>query len=85
MVGYGNFPTVMDALETALAGGGHVAGEAFTAADVYVGSHIVWGLELDLIERRPAFEAYWSRLEKRGAYRRATALDDAAAGAAEGP
>ena len=82
MVGYGNFPTVMEALERAVEGGGHVAGEAFSAADVYVGSHIAWGLQLDLIERRPAFESYRSRLEERQAYRRATALDDAAAEAA---
>ena len=85
MVGYGNFPTVMAALERAVEGGGHVAGDAFSAADVYVGSHIAWGLQLDLIERRPAFESYRSRLEQREAYRRATALDDAAAEAAGSP
>ena len=79
MAGYGNFGLVMDTLETAVAGGGHVAGEAFTAADVYIGSHIGWGLQLDLIERRPAFEAYWERLSAREAWRRATALDDEAA------
>jgi len=55
-----------------------VEGETFTAADVYVGSHIHWGLHFDLIEKRPAFEAYWSRLKGREAYHRATALDDAA-------
>ena len=80
MVGYGNFGLTMDTLEIALGGGGYVAGETFTAADVYVGSHIFWGLHFDLIEKRPAFEAYRSRLEGREAYRRATALDDAAGG-----
>ena len=80
MVGYGNFALVMDTLEKAVGAGGYVAGESFTAADVYVGSHIAWGLHLDLIEKRPAFEAYWSRLAGREAYRRATALDDAAGG-----
>ena len=83
MAGYGNFPTVMDALETAVGGGGHVAGEGFSAADVYVGSHVCWGLQLDLIDRRPAFEAYWRRLGARDAWRRASALDDAAAEAAK--
>ena len=58
MVGYGNFGLTMDTLENALGGGGYVAGETFTAADVYVGSHIHWGLHFDLIEKRPAFEAY---------------------------
>ncbi len=81
MAGYGNLQLVMDTLETAVGGDGHVAGEAISAADVYVGSHVGWGLQLDLIERRPAFEAYWARLGAREAYRRATALDDEAAAA----
>ena len=81
MVGYGNFALTMDTLEKAVEGGGYVSGENFTAADVYVGSHIAWGLHFDLIEKRPAFEAYWSRLARREAYLRATALDEAAGGA----
>ena len=83
MVGYGNFATVMDTLEKAVEGGGYVAGETFSAADVYVGSHIGWGMQYDTIDKRPAFEAYWSRLSGREAYQRGNALDDAAAGAAE--
>ncbi len=83
MVGYGNFPTVMAALERAVEGAGYVAGEDFSAADVYVGSHVFWGLQFELIEKRPAFETYWSRLETRDAYRRAAALDEAAAGEAD--
>ena len=83
MVGYGNFATVMDTLEKAVGGEGYVAGDAFTAADVYVGSHIGWGMQYDTIEKRPAFEAYWSRLSGREAYQRGNALDDAAASAAE--
>ncbi len=83
MVGYGNFSTVMQTLERAVEGDGYVAGETFSAADVYVGSHIAWGLQLDLIDKRSAFETYGARIEAREAYRRATALDDAAATTAE--
>ena len=83
MVGYGNYATVLDTLEKAVGGEGYVAGDAFTAADVYVGSHIGWGMQYDTIEKRPAFEAYWSRLSGREAYQRGNALDDAAASAAE--
>ncbi len=83
MVGYGNFATVMDTLEKAVEGGGYVAGETFSAADVYVGSHIGWGMQYDTIDKRPAFQAYWARLSGRAAYQRANALDDAAANAAE--
>lgn len=82
MAGYGNFRLVMDTLETAVSGDGYVAGDAFSAADVYVGSHIGWGLQLELIERRPAFEAYWEQVGTREACRRATALDDEATAAA---
>ncbi len=78
MVGYGNFDNVMDVLETAVTGNGYIAGDRFTAADVYVGSHIGWGLKFGSIENRPGFEAYWSRIEGREAWRRATAIDDAA-------
>ncbi|HET9070262.1 MAG TPA: glutathione S-transferase family protein [Amaricoccus sp.] len=77
-VGYGSLPRVLDALETALSGGGYLAGESFSAADVYVGSQIGFGLRFGSIEARPAFAAYWQRLENRPAAVRARALDDAA-------
>ncbi|HET9067462.1 MAG TPA: glutathione S-transferase family protein [Amaricoccus sp.] len=77
-VGYGSLPRVLDALETALAGGGYIAGDRFSAADVYVGAQIGFGLGFGSIEARPAFAAYWQRLENRPAAVRARALDDAA-------
>jgi len=40
-------------------------------------------MQYDTIEKRPAFEAYWSRLSGREAYQRGNALDDAAANAGE--
>ncbi|MDE0343293.1 MAG: glutathione S-transferase family protein [Deltaproteobacteria bacterium] len=83
MVGYGNYATVMNALEKAVEGEGYVAGETFSAADVYVGSHIGWGMQYGTIEKRPAFEGYWSRLSGRAAYQRGNALDDAAANAGQ--
>jgi len=77
MVGYGSFEAVMDALEAAVSAGDYVAGDRFTAADVYVGSHIGWGLAFGSIERRPAFERYHARLVDRPAARKAQAIDDA--------
>ncbi len=82
MVGYGSFASMMDTLEQAVAGGGYIAGDRFSAADVYVGSHIGWGLQFGSIEERPAFAGYWSRVSDRDACRRARELDDAAAPAA---
>jgi glutathione S-transferase len=78
MVGYGNFGLVMDTLEKAIAGRDFIAGERFSAADVYLGSHIGWGLQFGSIEKRPGFAQYHARVTDRDAYRRANALDDAA-------
>ena len=75
MVGYGAYEAVMDALERAVSGGGWIAGGRFSAADVYVGAQIGWGLLMGTIEKRPAFAEYWSRLEHRDAHQRAEAID----------
>ncbi|SFB42863.1 glutathione S-transferase [Rhizobium sp. NFR07] len=79
MVGYGSYADVMDALELAVRANPYIAGEKFSAADVYVGSQIGWGLQFGSIEKRPAFEQYFGRLALRDAYRRATEKDDEAA------
>ncbi|MBK0398572.1 glutathione S-transferase family protein [Limibaculum sp. M0105] len=79
MVGYGNFGAVMDTLEHAVSASDYIAGPEFSAADVYVGSHVGWGLAFGTIEQRPAFETYFARLSKREAYRCALAMDEAVA------
>lgn len=83
MAGYGNYTAVMDVLQHALkdvvSSGAYIAGDRFTAADVYVGSHIGWGLQFKSFENRPGFAEYWARVSDRDAYRRANELDDAAA------
>ena len=53
---------------------------SFTAADVYVGSQIGFGLMFGTIEKRPAFQQYWQRLSARPAYARARELDEGATG-----
>ncbi|HEX2813075.1 MAG TPA: glutathione S-transferase family protein [Sphingopyxis sp.] len=77
MAGFGSLPTVLDALEGAVAGKAFVAGERFSAADVYVGSQIDWGLQFGTIPSRPAFEAYVAPLRERAGYQRAKAIDNA--------
>jgi glutathione S-transferase len=62
MVGYGDFADATWALEMAVTGRDHIAGDRFTAADVYVGAQIGWGLRFGAIEMRPAFERYWKRI-----------------------
>ena len=75
MAGYGSFEAAMDGLEAAVAGKAYVAGNRFSAADVYVGSQIGWGLQFGSIEKRPAFEAYWAGICERPAYVKAKAID----------
>lgn len=77
MVGYGSFDQTVDVLEQAVSGREHIAGSGFTAADVYVGSQLGWGLQFGTLPKRPAFEAYVGRLHARPAYRQATEKDDA--------
>lgn len=77
-VGYGSFEDTVDALESAVREGPYILGDRFSAADVYVGSQIGWGLMFKTIEARPAFVAYSQRLRERPAARRAAELDDAA-------
>jgi glutathione S-transferase len=74
---YGGRDAVMGALERAVTRSAYIAGDRFSAADVYCGSHIGMGLRFGFMENRPAFAEYWQRVSDRDAYRRATALDDA--------
>ena len=77
MAGYGSLADVLAGLEAALAGREYLVGERFTAADVYVGSQVGWGMSFGTIEQRPAFERYFARLSARPAALRARAIDDA--------
>ena len=76
MVGYGSFEAAIAGLEHAVAAHSYIAGERFTAADVYVGAQVIWGLQFGTMPKLAAFEAYAARLTERAAYRRAATLDD---------
>ena len=76
MAGFGSLAAALDTLESAVAGKAFVAGEQFSAADVYVGSQIDWGLQFGTIAPRPAFEVYAAGLRERPAYQRAKEIDN---------
>jgi glutathione S-transferase len=76
-IGYGTFERVMNTLEHAVSHSTYLVGDSFTAADVYTGSQIGFGLMFNSIEKRPAFERYWDRIKARPAYVRAGQIDDA--------
>lgn len=77
MVGFGSYEHTIDALALALAPGPFICGERFTAADVYVGSSLGWGMMFGTIEKRPVFEDYVARLQARPAAMSAHRINEA--------
>jgi glutathione S-transferase len=77
MVGYGSLAEVVSALDAVLSEHRYLAGDRFTAADLYVGAHVGWGMQFGTLEKRPAFERYAQRVNARPAAIRARAIDDA--------
>lgn len=82
-VGYGSFERVLDVLEAALAGRSFVAGDRFSAADLYLAAHLSYGMLFKTIPERPAFSAYLQPHLQRPARLRAAAIDDALAAQAK--
>ncbi len=77
MAGYGDYDDAVSALERAVAGKAFVAGDRFSAADVYVGSTVDWGLQFGTLPKAAAFEDYIGPLRERAAYKRAKEIDAA--------
>ncbi len=77
MAGYGSYARMLDALEKLVPAEGYVTGARFSAADVYLNSHVGWGLQFGSLEPRPGFAEYWARISDRPACRRAKEIDDA--------
>ena len=70
MFGYGNYDLAVNALADHLAGRDFVCGPRFNAADVYVGSTVMWGTQFGTLPKLDPFLAYADRLGQREAYRR---------------
>ncbi|WP_426134225.1 glutathione S-transferase family protein [Pseudomonas sp. PWP3-1b2] len=75
-LGYGSYERMVDQLEWAVSAKPYIAGDRFTAADVYVGSHVGWGLGLQTLPGRQAFVDYAQQLIARPAYISAVAKDN---------
>lgn len=76
-MGYGNMTDVVATLSAHVAGQDFICGDRFSAADVYVGSQIGWGLGFKTLPATPELEAYWARIRGRPALATANAKDDA--------
>ncbi len=78
MFGYGTYATVVAVLNELLASRDYVCGERFTAADVYVGSQIMFPMQFGMLPEIDSFKRYRDRLITRNAYKHGNALDDEA-------
>ncbi len=76
-IGYGNVDQTLAVLDGMLGERQFVCGHRFTAADVYVGSHVIWGTMFGTIDKTPALEAYAARMQAREAQQRANAICEA--------
>ena len=76
MFGYGNSDRVIAVLDELFSTRDYVCGDRFTAADVYVGSQIMFPLQFGMLPERDSFTSYRDRLQQRPAYKRATDIDE---------
>jgi glutathione S-transferase len=76
MFGYGNTDRVIAVMDELLSLRDYVCGSRFTAADVYVGSQIMFPMQFGMLPERESFARYRDRLQSRPAYRRANEIDE---------
>ena len=76
MFGYGNFEKVVAVLDEFLSLREYVCGDRFTAADVYVGSQVMFPMQFEMLPKLEAFTRYRDRLQARPAYQRANEIDE---------
>jgi glutathione S-transferase len=73
--GYGTYDNLVDVVARAVAGGPYLLGDAFTTADLVMGSQLIWGLAVKAFPSRPEVVAYTNRLQERPALKRVFAKD----------
>ena len=78
MFGYGSYDKVVAVLDELFTLRDYVCGDRFTAADVYVGSAIMWGTMFGTLPKLDSFARYGQRLQAREAMQRAHQLDEEA-------
>lgn len=76
MVGFGSYDLAIETLVKAVSAHPYVAGDKFTAADVYVGSQVGYGLQFRTMPERKELRDYFNRIATRPAYLRANEIDN---------
>ncbi|HVU05969.1 MAG TPA: glutathione S-transferase [Polyangiaceae bacterium] len=78
-VGWGNYDSMIAAMESAILGKDFILGKTFSMADVVFGGTVEYMLRVKMLEPRPSFTAYAERLLARPAAQRARARNFAIA------
>lgn len=73
--GWGDYDRALNALEAAFSPGPWLFGEDFTAADLYISSSLAFGMNFNMIEKRPRFQAIVAQSVQRPAFQRASAIE----------
>jgi glutathione S-transferase len=74
-VGWGSFDDMLATVSKAVSGREWLAGDQFTAADLYVGSQLNFGLQFRLVEQEGPVADYVARCTDRPSYERSMALE----------
>jgi glutathione S-transferase len=75
--GWGDYESMMKAIELAIGGGPFLLGDTFSIADVILGGTLRYMLQFEMLEPRPSFTSYIERLNARPALQRADARNAA--------
>jgi len=76
--GWGDFDLMIETLENGIEGKAWILGEKFTAADVMLGSSVVFLRLFKMLPDSPSLNAYADRCLARPAYQKVQALNEAA-------
>ena len=74
--GWGDFDLMIETLESGIDGNNWILGDTFSAADVMLGSSVVFMRMFDMLPASEALEAYAERCLARPAYRRALEINE---------
>lgn len=77
MFGYGSYDMAISTIGKAVSGKQFIAGDRFSAADLFVGSMLNFMMQFNLLPADPIFENYVAPLRERPAFKRAKKIDEA--------
>ncbi|MEO1264641.1 MAG: glutathione S-transferase family protein [Pseudomonadota bacterium] len=81
--GYGSYDVTVSTIADAVAKSDFIAGDTFSAADLFIGSMLEYALNFEMIAPQPALTDYVARVTDRDGHKRANDKDNALMAASE--